>query len=366
MSSALRSHVLELRKQRGWSQSHLGELAGISRQGLAAIEAGQAVPSTEIALRLARAFSVPLEDLFQLADESLESEVVESSGLGVVHGGRVRIASLGGRRLAYGLGSEHFEGSPLADGEGELLPDGRVRVRPLPAAPPPPHLVVAGCDPAFGVIKERLRREHGVEVLWCSAGSRAALNALARGAIHVAGMHLQDPETETYNGPFVRRAVPFPTTRISFAVWQQALLLESGNPLGVRGVEDLARPGIRFVNREPGSGSRTLIERQLAKLSISDTEVPGFLETSAAGHHEIGSTIAAGAANAGVAIQAAGTSRQLSIVPLAEEPYELVVPDHFLELPAVEALLAILRRPETKRQVEALGGYDAAAMGNPA
>jgi len=366
MTSPLRTNVRALRSARSWSQSHVGELAGITRQSLAAIESGRSVPSTDVALRLARAFGVPVEEIFRLTEEAAPGTIADAAGIGAPLPGRVRLANVSGRLLAYGLRADDSRGIGLADGMGEPLPDGRVLVHPLPSPPPPPDLVVAGCDPAFGLVKEHLGRDHSLEVLWLAAGSRAALGALARGAIHVAGIHLRDPETGLYNAPWVRRIVPFPTTRISFAVWEQVLLLATGNPLGIRGMADLARPDIRFVNREEGSRSRALAELRLAEAGIPGEAVPGFLETAADGHEAVGGAIASGMANAGVAIRAAGAGRSLAILPLAEEPYELVIPNHFLGLPAIEALLATLRRPELRKQVEALGGYDASAMGRQA
>ncbi len=366
MSASIRSNVRELRLGAGWSQAHLGERVGISRQALAAIESGRSIPSTEVALRLARAFRVPLEKVFSLADDDPADEVAEWSGIGAPPPGRVRLATIAGRRLAYGVRLDDPRGGRLVDGLATPLPDGRLRVSPLPGRPPAPELLVAGCDPAFGIVKEWLRRERGIEVLWLSAGSRGALDALARGVVHVAGVHLRDAESGMYNGPWVRRLVPFRSTRITFSRWEQALLLPAGNPMGVSGIEDLARPGIRFVNREPGSGSRALAEARLAASGMAASEVPGFEDTVADSHEAVGTAIASGTANAGVAIRSVALARGLSAIPLVQEPYELVIPDHFLGLPAVEALLEALRRPELERQVEALGGYDAVGMGLPA
>jgi molybdate-binding protein len=273
------------------------------------------------------------------------------------------MATVSGRRWAFGLDLADVGGADAADGMGEIGPQGGVLVRPLPERPAPPDLVVAGCDPAFGLIRERLRREHGVEVLWVRTGSRSALEALARGAVHVAGIHLRDPESGTYNAPWIERVVPFPATRIAFATWEQTILVGRGNPLGIRGIEDLARPDVRFVNREPGSGSRALVESALADMGLDPSAVPGFLETSADRHETVARAVASGIAHAGVAIRAVGRPLDLGTVPLASEPYELVVPEHALDLPAVDALLRILRRPATRAQVEALTGYDAASMG---
>ena len=363
MRSPLRSSVRALRQSAGWSQIQLGELVGLTRQSIAAIENGDAVPSTEVALRLARAFGVSVESLFRLDDEPRGTELVEASGIGARLPGRVRVAAVGARRVAYGLGLADTSGSPPADGIGALSNDGQVVLNPFRDRPPSPDLVVAGCDPAFGLVRERLQREHGLEVLWLRTGSRAALEALARGVVHVAGMHLEDPDSGGYNGPWVQRLVPFPATRFGFATWQQSLLLGHGNPLGIQALTDLARPEVRFLNREPGSGSRALIERALAGSGLEGADIPGYLDTSADGHETVARAIASGAAHAGVAIHAVGHALGLPALPLAEEPYELVVPDHFLELPAVHVLLGELRRPAIREQVEALTGYDASDMG---
>lgn len=343
----------------------MGELAGITRQSYAAIEAGASVPSTEVALRLARALGVGVEDLFQLSDGEPPGFLADAGGLGGRGSGRVRTARIGGRRVGHLLRSGAWHVGTPAEGKAREEQGDRLAVEPFAPSERPPEvdLVVAGCDPAFGLVVDHLRRERGMEVLWVPASTRAALEALGRGRVHVAGAHLQDPATGEYNGPWIRRLVPFSATRVSFAVWEQVLALAPGNPLGIRGLADLARPDIRFLNRDPGSGTRALLESRLRDEGIPEAAVPGFAETRAHGHLAVGSALAAGAADAGVTIRAVSDSMGLAALELGREPYELVVPDHFLELPAVEALLDVLRTPGLRRQVEALGGYDVETMG---
>jgi putative molybdopterin biosynthesis protein len=237
-----------------------------------------------------------------------------------------------------------------------------VRVQLFREPPPPAGLAVVGCDPAFGILSDGLRRDHGIEVSWNQRGSRAALSALARGEAHVAGVHLHDPASGAWNGPWVREWVPFPCTRVSFAVWEQGLLVRPDAKPRIGGVGDLAAGGARLLNREEGSGSRVLLDEALAAAGVEPAGVEGYA-TVARGHLSVADGVAAGAADAGVAIRAAGRSRGLDVLPLREEAYELVIPDHFLDLPAVEALLAQLRRPGARAQVEALEGYDVASMG---
>jgi molybdate-binding protein len=159
--------------------------------------------------------------------------------------------------------------------------------------------------------------------------------------------------------------VPFPCTLVSFAVWQQGLVVAPGNPLGLREAADLARPEVRIVNRAPGTGARALLDRALAAAGVPSAAVQGY-EREVAGHLAVAEAVRAGLADAGVAVRAAAEAAGLDFVLWAEERYDLVVPDHFLDLPAVGALLDVLRGPGLRRQVEALGGYDIAPMGQPA
>jgi putative molybdopterin biosynthesis protein len=241
----------------------------------------------------------------------------------------------------------------------------RVRVEVVEERAPACDLVVLGCDPSFALVADQLRRERGVEVLWCQLGSRGALEALAAGQAQVVGVHLYDAGSGEYNAPWVRKLVPFACTIVRFAEWEQELIVHAGNPLQIGGVDDLARPAVRFVNRELGSGSRALLDRRLAEAGVPGEAIPGYASTAAAGHLSVAEAIASGVADAGVALRAAGQAFGLAGIALGRERYDLVVPDHFLDLPAVQALLDVLRSRTLQTQIELLGGYDVSAMGQP-
>ena len=357
----LTNNLAAERHARGWSQAHVAELGGISRQSYAAIESGDAVPSTEIALRLAGAFGRRVEELFRLPAAGAERVQARWAGAGSPVGRRVRLARVAGRVVALDAAMGERV-SRLADGvvTGEVEDD--VEVTLFASRGPEPDLVVAGCDPAFGLIVDALQRDRGVEVAWVQRGSRSALEALARGEAHVAGAHLRDPGGVDFNTAWVTEVVPFACTRVTFAIWEQGLLVGTGNPKGIASVEDLARSELRFLNREVGSGSRALLDDRLATGGIPAEAIPGY-GTSARSHFGVAEAIASGLADAGVAIRAAGNAYGLETLTLAFERYELIIPDHFLDLPAVQALLDALRLPTIRTQVEALGGYDAAEMG---
>ena len=240
----------------------------------------------------------------------------------------------------------------------------RVLVEPWgPATPSKRTLVAVGCDPAAAVVSAYLQGR-GVELRWFEQDSRSALEQLALGHAHVAGCHLLDEATGTYNSPWAQRLLPFPATVVTFAVWHQGLMVAPGNPKHVRGVEDLARPGTFMVNRELGSGSRALLDRALEQAGVPTQELAGY-NREAPGHLMVAQVVAMGLADAGIGVKAAALAAGLEFIPLDQERYDLVIPDHFLDLDPVQELLAALRRPELRRQVESLGGYDTTNMGSP-
>ena len=150
---------------------------------------------------------------------------------------------------------------------------------------------------------------------------------------------------------------------MTFAVWEQGLLVAPGNPRGIRRAGDLARPDIRLVNREAGSGARALLDAELARAGLTPADARGY-EAAVGSHLAVAEAIAAGLADAGVGIRAAAQALGLGFVALAEERYDLVIPRAFSEQPPVQALLDTLRSPLFRLEVEALGGYDVSRMGD--
>ena len=352
MADRLINSLRDERRERRLSQSKMAELGGISRQSYAAIESGASNPSTAVSLRLARGLGLPVETLFRLPARRPRAFVAERLRLGGgERPGRVRIVRVGRRVTAVPLGPF---GGP-ADGVGRPLPDGSFHVELFDEAPGESALLVLGCDPAFALISHALHRRSGLEATWLACAGERALEALARGEAHIAGVHGEPA--------LGKGRLPFPATVVRFSVWEQCLIVSRGNPLGVSGIGDLARPELRFVNREAGSGTRALVEARLGAEGIPTGRVRGFGEHTASGHLAVAEAVAAGLADAGVAIRAAALACGLDALPLEAESYDLVIPDHFLDLPAVSALLGLLRSPSVRRQVEALGGYDTDGMG---
>ena len=375
--TSLRNNLRRFRRHAGRSQQELAAMAGISRQAYFAVESGKSVPSTEVALRLARALGTQVDELFSLAGDqpqNIRADLTGGTAVGEQTGApsqpqRARLWRVGGRLLARPVIGPSAARHTLADAEGMIMPSpagaSQVTVRPFDDAElESPALSILGCDPAMALLEPWLGRR-GVRLVSSEESSYRALTGLALGEAHVAGCHLRDDVTGEYNSSWVRRLVPFPCVLVTFASWQQGLIVMPGNPKKIFSVDDLSRPGIRMVNRESGSGSRSLLDRLLNSHGIPADAVDGY-DRDASGHLAVAGAVSAGIGDAGVGVQVAATALGMGFAPLEEERYDLVIPNHFLNEPGVQALLDLLRNPGLRRRVEALGGYDVSDMGRTA
>lgn len=201
-------------------------------------------------------------------------------------------------------------------------------------------------------------------VYWRPSSSLAGLFALATDACDLAGTHLLDAATGEYNAPFVERLLPGePVLLVTVAEREQGLLVAPGNPAGVREVRDLARRGVRFVNRPRGSGTRLLCDRLLAAAGVSPSTVNGY-DREAPTHLAVAAAVAAGTADVGLGIRAAAQAAGLDFVPLARERYELALRAARQDRPGVAAVLAALRTPAFRAAAGILGGYDPTQAGS--
>ncbi len=196
------------------------------------------------------------------------------------------------------------------------------------------------------------------------SGSLGGLMALARGEADIAGTHLWDEATDSYNQPFISHLLP--GQRIALVTLAQrslGLMVPPGNPLGVQGLADLARPNVQWINRQSGSGTRVWLDAQLRALAIDPAQISGFGREEAT-HLGVAQAIAEGSANAGVGIHAAAAACGLGFVPLTQEVYQLALTEMVWETAVFQTLLSIIQSASFKEAVAALGGYDTAATGD--
>lgn len=219
-------------------------------------------------------------------------------------------------------------------------------------------------DLAIGVLEDQLKRRHPeLKIAATNVGSLGGLLALQRGETHMAGTHLLDPDTGVYNVPDIRRAIPkLPATLIHLARREQGILVPRGNPKALAGLKDLTGAGVRFVNRQPGSGTRVLLDYELKKRGIEPSAIAGY-EREEFTHMAVGVAVASGLADAGLGVRAAAQALGLDFIPIGEEEYDLLISRSFLESSHGEALLAIIRAGEFRAAVTALGGYDTTRTG---
>jgi putative molybdopterin biosynthesis protein len=363
----LESHVRGKRIAAGLSQAELAQRAGLTRQAVSAIEAGQYVPNTAVALRLSRVLNCPVEDLFALPGQPTQVEAELLGELPASSPGRVQLSRVGSRMLAR----------PLSGIAGTVTTADGIMRSPLGFAgrPAPVDLlidprvientaVVAGCDPSLALIGAHLMRRYpSYRLLWIQGGSLAALRALGRGEVHAAGSHLRDPETGEENIPYVRRELAGQRVSVvTLSRWQQGLIVASGNPKGIREVTDLLRPDVTIVNREPGSGGRTLLDARMAASGGEIEQISGY-NRELPSHMAIAEAVAAGRADVGPGIEAAARAFGLDFIPLQDERYDLVIPLEQLETAPIQALLEVASSRSCRDEVEALGGYDSSLVG---
>jgi putative molybdopterin biosynthesis protein len=219
-------------------------------------------------------------------------------------------------------------------------------------------------DLAIGVLEDQLKRRYPeLKIAATNVGSLGGLLALQRGETHFAGTHLLDTETGIYNIPDIKKTIPkVSVTLVHLAQREQGILVARGNPKSVVSLKDLVRKGIRFVNRQPGSGTRVLLDYELKRLDVDPASLDGY-EREEFTHMAVGVAIASGLADAGLGVRAAAQALGLDFIPVANEQYDLLCLRAFFESARGMQLMEIIRSSSLKSAVAALGGYDTAKTG---
>jgi len=196
-----------------------------------------------------------------------------------------------------------------------------------------------------------------------NVGSLGGLVSLRDGLCHIAGSHLLDAATGTYTLPWVERVLGDRQVAVVRLVHrEQGLIVAPGNPLALRGIEDLTRRGLRYVNRQRGAGTRVLLDHELGRHGIVPEAVGGYAREEHT-HLAVAATVAAGRADCGLGVLAAARAFGLDFVPVTREPYDLVMAAETVDDPLLGPLWELLRSPAFLARVEALGGYSTQESG---
>ncbi len=195
-------------------------------------------------------------------------------------------------------------------------------------------------------------------------GSLGGLIALLRREADIAGIHLWDETTGSYNIPFVRRVLSGQrVSLLTLAHRYLGLIVPRGNPKGLKSIADLARPDVTFINRQRGSGTRVWLDEALRKEGIAPSAVRGY-EREQLTHLGVARAVAEGEADVGLGIYSAALAFGLDFVPLTLERYDLVIPEGVRESPPVMALVEVVRSEEFIELVRTMGGYETHETGN--
>jgi putative molybdopterin biosynthesis protein len=225
-------------------------------------------------------------------------------------------------------------------------------------------VAIGSHDPILDLATSMLRAtDPGVTLASANVGSMGGLIALRDGLCHLAGSHLLDPATGAYTLPYVDRLLAGHDIAVVRLVHrEQGLLVRPGNPLGLNGLADLARPGLRYVNRQRGAGTRVLLDYELQREQIDPATITGYTREEPT-HLAVAAAIASGRADCGLAVKAAARAFGLDFIPVAREPYDLVLEQQALEADLLSPFWRLLEAAEFRAAIEQLGGYDTGEMG---
>lgn len=373
-SSNIENRLKSLRTAKGLSQGDLAQMAGLTRQAVYAIETGRYLPTTPVALRLAKSLQCRVEDMFSLISDG---EVIEGELIRPVPADervRVKVAKIADRTVVRPVSELGDVLSLTVPADGLLLGSAagsrrgvqRVKVELLRDHRfVEDEIVVAGCDPAIFLVGEYVRRrnERSSIVGW-TMGSAAALEAVKRREVHVAGLHVQDVQSGEWNVPYLRKHVgPGEFTVMTFARWEAGLMVQGGNPKRIKEIADLERKNVAIVNREPGSGARELLDRRLRGTGLGPRTVRGY-DLIVTSHVEVARRIATGSVDAGIGLRSVAKLHGLHFIPLQDERYDLVIPTRLLaKHTSLSIFVDIVVSRAFRSEIEALGGYDTRETG---
>jgi putative molybdopterin biosynthesis protein len=309
--------------------------------------------------------STLFESLFPKGKREAVLLTPHTSSRGVLEWLRVRTVAIDETLYALPLRSGSSSLRSMAEAEGiAVLPEETYELQkndPLTIwikkdSPGRSRILYQGSnDPGIDLMQGFIT-SHGGELLLRSSGSLGGLAALTRKEAHLAATHLVDPDSGEYNNPFITQLGLKDMFRTILYWRSQGIIVSSGNPLNIDGIEDLFREEVSIVNRQIGTGTRSLLDMLLKKHGRASTEIRGY-EHLCSGHTHGAAMVAEGEVQAMIGIKAAADLFSLDFIPLCEEPFEILIPQRYMSHPGIRAFLKTVEDPQWRNAVDQLGGY---------
>ncbi len=227
-------------------------------------------------------------------------------------------------------------------------------------------VVIGSHDITIDILADEIRQGTGKNIRISSGnvGSLGGLMAIKKGICHFAGSHLLDTQTGEYNVSYIKRYLKgIRVSLFRLVLREQGLIIQKNNPKGIKGIMDLTRDDISFVNRQAGSGTRILFDYNIARAGIKPESIKDYAQEEFT-HMSVAVDVLSGAADCGMGIFAAAKTLDLDFIPIAREQYDLVIPTAILNDPNIRAVLDTIRSPGFRNRVESLGGYDPSRSGD--
>ena len=218
-------------------------------------------------------------------------------------------------------------------------------------------------DPSIDLIISKLYAKHGIRLISSNIGSIGGLMALKRKESHIAGSHLLDEKTGSYNIPHINNFLPEQKViLINLAYRTQGLIVKKGNPKHITSIPDISKPNVEFVNRQLGSGTRILFDYELKSKGINQKSITGYQRQEIT-HLGVAATVESGLADVGLGLLSAAKAFDLDFIPVTQEKFDLVIPKNYYDSSFLEPLINLIKSDEYKQDIIDLGGYDTKETG---
>ncbi|OUQ89599.1 hypothetical protein B5G50_05995 [Brevibacillus brevis] len=226
------------------------------------------------------------------------------------------------------------------------------------------NIIISGQDVSLDLLAGHLeKKDEAYRPLRSYVGSLNSLVAMYTGKADIVSTHLYDGDTNEYNVPYIRRILcGHRFVVINMLSRWAGFYVQAGNPKQIKAWSDFTKPGIRMVNREKGSGARTLIEEQFRLAKIAGSDVVGY-EREESNHLAVAGVVARREADVGVGIEKAASLVGVEFVPTVRERYDLVLLKNKDNDQLIQAVLDVLGSRPFQKELEAVGGYDLSQTG---